>query len=212
MLHTFFQIRLLMGLVPFLGAILWWGIDSRDKYYEKSPYDVRASLAAAHVPTHILGQYVKGSRVTTPDDETVVTALIDENGTELMRFVTSVRPDGAGSQVDTEVLAPEGAHAARAAEVMKKQAFTMALMQKLADEHVAASIEGRPFDILAFNPMAKGVAEAAGYGDTFAQANADGAEFAKMEQELAEEARQRRNDVPMGEPIPDALPGDDWGN
>lgn len=212
MLHTLFQIRLLLGLVPFVGAILWMGIDSGAKHYEKSPAEVRSSLAAAYLPTHILGQYVKGSRVTTPDDDTVVTALIDENGSELMRFVTTVTPDGTGSQVATEVVAPEGAHAGRAAEAMKKQAYTMALMRKLADEHVAAAIEQRPFDILAFNPVAKGVAEAAGYGDTFAQANANGAEFAKMEQEMAEEAKKRQNDVPMGQPIPDAPPGDDWGS
>ena len=65
---------------------------------------VREALAAAYVPTHILGQYVKGSRVSTPDDHTVVTALVDENGMELMRFVTTVTPDGEGSEVSTEVL------------------------------------------------------------------------------------------------------------
>lgn len=212
MLHTLFQVRLLLGLVPFLGAVLWMGMDGGAKHYEKTPAEVRTSIAKAYLPTHILGQYVKGSRVTTPDDETIVTALIDENGSELMRFVTTVTPDGTGSEVATEVTEPEGKHAGRAAEAMKTQAFTMTLMRKLADEHVAAAIEGRPFDILAFNPMAKGVVEAAGYGDTFAQANADGAEFAKLEQELAEEAKKRQNDVPMGQPIPDAAPGGDWGS
>ncbi len=211
MLHTFFQIRLLLGLVPMLGVVLWMGIDSGAKHYDKTPYEVRAALAAAYVPTHILGSYVKGSQVSTPDDQTVVTALIGEDGTELMRFVTTVTPDGSGSEVATEVLAPEGEHAERAAEAMKKQGYAMALMRKLADEHVASAIEGRPFDMLAFNPMAKGIAQASGYGGTFAQANADAADFAKAEQEMeAEMDAAIAEATPYGEPMEDAAPEADW--
>ena len=212
MLHTLFQIRLLLGLVPFVGAILWMGMDGSAKHYEKSPAEIRSALSAAHVPTHILGQYVEGSRVTMPDDTTVVTALIDDNGSELMRFVTTVTPDGTGAQVATEVTAPQGKYAARAEEAMKKQGYTMVLMRKLADEHVAAAIEGRPFDMLAFNPMARTVADAAGYGATFDQANANAADFDKLEQDAEKELEKLKNDVPMGEPIPDSPVASDWGN
>jgi hypothetical protein len=208
MLHTLFQIRLLMGLVPFLGVVLWWGWDSGAKHYDKAPHEVHSALAAAYVPTHILGQYVKGSRVSSPDENTVVTALIDENGAELMRFVTTVTPDGTGSEVQTVVEAPEGEHSARAAEAMKKQAFTMALMQKLADEHVASAIEGRPFDMLAFNPMAKKMADAAGYGETFAEASATAAEISRDEQDAFAEGESDTSDY--GEPMSDAAPEGDW--
>lgn len=196
MFHTLFQIRLLLGLVPLLGGVLWLGMDSGGKHFAKSPSDVKAALSAAYLPTHVLGSYVKGSRVSISGD-TVVTALIDESGAELMRFVTTVTPDGSGSIVDTEVEAPEGIHAKGAAEAMKSQAFTMSLMAKLADEHVAAAIEGRPFDMMFGNPMAKQMASAVpGMQEQIDDANAGAAEMSRFEQ-----------DEEYG-----ADYGDDWGS
>lgn len=213
MLSTLFQIRLLFGLVPVLGVVLWMGMDSGAKHYEKSPREVRAAIAAAHVPTHILGQYVKGSRVSTPDDRTIITALIDENGRELMRFVTTVTADGTGSEVTTEVAAPQGAYAARAADAMQKQKLTMALMGKLADEHVASAIEGRPFDILAMNPAVRSIADATGYGETFDEASADAALMAEENQQAYAAGGSREDREPeFGEPMTDAAPDSDWGN
>ena len=183
MSHTYLKVRLLLGLAPAFGAVLWLGMDGGGTHYDKSPAQVKAALSAAYLPTHILGQYVKGSRVTMPDDKTVVTALIAEDGSELMRFVTTVIADGTGSEVDTEVRQPEGKYSKPAAEAMKSQAFTMSLMEKLADEHVAAAIEGRPFDMLAFNPMAKGIARAAGYDKQFNEASAAAMDMARAEQD-----------------------------
>lgn len=212
--YTIFKIRLLLGLVPALGAVLWMGWDGGETYYEKPPSEVMSALSSAYVPTHILGSYVEGSRVTMPDGKTVVTALIDANGAELMRFVTTVTADGTGSLVDTVVEAPEGEHAERAAEAMKSQAFTMSLMEKLADEHVAAAIEGRPFDMLAFNPMAKGMAQSMGYGEQIDEANAAAMEFSRMDQDdyagedgFADDAWVESS----GEPASDYESGDDWG-
>ncbi len=172
-----------------------------------------SALSSAYVPTHILGSYVEGSRVTMPDGRTVVTALIDRNGFELMRFVTTVEADGKGSLVDTVVEAPEGEHAERAAEAMKAQAFTMSLMEKLADEHVAAAIEGRPFDMLAFNPMARGIANSTGYGKQIDEANAAAMAFSQAEQDdetledgFADDAWVESS----GEPMSDYETSDDW--
>ena len=215
MLHTIFQIRLLLGLVPLLGGVLWLGMDGGSTYYDKSPAEVKAAISEAYVPVHILGQYVEGSRVTTPDDKTVVTALLDRDGTELMRFVTTVTPDGTGSQVDTVVTKPEGRHAKGAEEAMKTQAFTMSLMEKLADEHVAAAIEGRPFDMLAFNPAASGMMKAAGYEDTFNEINASAAEFSRIQQDNPEDetAAQFADDSwveSSGQPMSEFESGGGW--
>lgn len=214
MWHTILKVRLLMGLAPALGAVLWMGWDSGETYYERPPADVMSALSAAYVPTHILGSYVKGSRVTMPDGETVVTALIDEEGRELMRFVTTVTADGTGSLVDTVVEAPEGEHAKNAQEAMKKQAFTMALMETLADEHVASAIENRPFDMLAFNPMARGIANASGYGKHIDEANAAAMEFSRMDQQDTTEsgfADDSWVEPASTEPAADYQSGDDWG-
>lgn len=214
MLHTIFKIRLLLGLVPLLGAVLWMGVDGGETYYEKPPSAVMSALSSAYVPTHILGSHVEGSRVTMPDGKTVVTALIDRNGAELMRFVTTVRADGTGSLVDTVVEGPTGRHAERAAEAMKSQAFTMSFMEKLADEHVAAAIEGRPFDMLAFNPMAKGLAQSMGYGEHIDAANAAGSTFSQADQADGANESGFADDSwveSSGEPMSDYETDGGWG-
>lgn len=151
---TFLKVRLLFMFAPFLAGILWMGWNSGGEYYEQSPAEVRSSLMRARVPVHVLGSYVAGSRVFTPDDQTVVTSLVDANGNELMRFVTTVEPDGEGSQVDTEIEPPRGENAERAEQAMKQQGYAVSLLALVADEHVASAIEGRPFNMLAMNPAA----------------------------------------------------------
>ena len=216
MLHTLLQIRILLAIVPMLGAVLWLGAGGGETYYERPPSEVKAAIAQADLPLHILGQHVRGSRVSNPDDQTVVTALLDKDGTELMRFVTTVTPDGSGSSVETEVRGPEGRHAKGAAEAMKTQAFTMSLMEKLAVEHVAAAIEGRPFDMLAFNPMAKQLAVATGHDKMFNDANEAAMESAKSLQEM-EESEDGFSDDSWVEPssaapVTEYESGDDWGS
>lgn len=214
MMHTLFQIRLLLGLVPLLGGVLWFGMSGGAVHYDKTPHEVKAAIAAAYLPTHILGSYIHGSKVSTPDENTVVTSLLGENGAELMRFVTTVTADGTGSEVDTVVQPPEGDYAERAQEAMKSHAYTMALMEKLADEHVAAAIEGRPFDMLAFNPAAKAVANSAGYGDTFAEANAAAMKLAKAEQDDRAASPGFADDSAVGPSDPTPMydtASDDWG-
>lgn len=213
MMHTLFQVRLLLGLVPLLGGVLWFGMSGGATHYDKSPHEVKAAIAAAYLPTHILGSYIHGSKVTTPDENTVVTSLLGENDAELWRFVTTVTPDGTGSEVDTVVQPPQGEYAERAQQAMKTHAYTMTLMEKLADEHVAAAIEGRPFDMLAFNPAAKAMANATGYGDTFAEANASAMEMARAEQDDRKNGEGWADDssVEPTDPTPmDDTSGSDW--
>ncbi|MDG6080014.1 hypothetical protein E3U23_12530 [Erythrobacter litoralis] len=195
MWHTILKIRLLFGLVPALAVVLWAGIDSGETYYEKSPEEIRRAIASAYLPVHILGDTVKRSRVTQPADGTVVTALLDENDVELMRFVTTVTPDDTGATVKTDVVQPEGKHAERAHKAMKEQTFAMSLLEVLAEEHVAAAIEGRPFDMLAFNPTAKALAGPMGMAQDFDEINRLAAEDAAYMQDEAFREQY----------------GDDWG-
>lgn len=181
---TILKTRLFFMCVPFLAAMAWMGFSGSAKHYDRSPHDVKMALASAYVPTHVLGSYVAGSEVTLPDNDTVVTALIDDEGYELARFVTTVLPDGEGSSVSTEVQPPRGAHAERAEKAMKSQVIAMAMLEKVAEEHVAATIEGRPFDMLAMNPAAKAMAGAVpGMSAQIDQANEAAAEFSRMEQD-----------------------------
>jgi hypothetical protein len=155
-------------------------------YYEKSPEAVKTALKSAVLPYHILGEHAAGSKVTTPDGNTVVTAILGKDGNEMMRFVTTITADGAGSRINTDVQAPQGANSDRAKDTMKKQAFAMALMEKLAAEHVAAAVEGRPFDMMFATPgMSKGMAAMnPGMKAHFDQANANAEAFNKMKRDI----------------------------
>jgi len=173
----------MMSAVP-LGGVLWLGMGSGAQYYEVAPTQARAAISSAYLPTHVLGSYVKGSRVTRPDNETVVTALIGEGGVELMRFVTKVEPDGSGSSVTTTVEPPVGKNAERANKAMKSHGYVMALMNKVAQEHVDAAIEKRPFNMMALNPAGEAAANAIpGMKEQIAEANETAAMFSRMEQE-----------------------------
>jgi hypothetical protein len=174
-------------ILSVVGAALLAACGPSGTYYEKTPEQVAAALKKAYLPTHVLGSGIKRSKVTQPDPNTIVTALIGANGTEAMRFVTTITPDGTGSRVLTEVRAPEGVNNERANEVMADQAHVMALMDGLANEHVAAAIEGRPFDMMfATNPMAKGMlSNQPGVQEQINEANASAAEWSRMEQEMA---------------------------
>lgn len=173
----------MMAAVP-VGGIVWLGMGSGGQYYEVPPTQARAAISSAYLPTHVLGSYVKGSRVTRPDNQTVVTALVGEGDVELMRFVTKVEPSGTGSSVTTTVEPPVGKNAERAKKAMKSHAFVMSLMNKVAQEHVDAAIEKRPFNMMAFNPAGEAAVNAIpGMKEQIAEANESAAAFSRMEQE-----------------------------
>ncbi|MGB3807904.1 MAG: hypothetical protein WA936_11955 [Erythrobacter sp.] len=197
-------LRYVVGLVPILALILWMGVDGGGTEYARSPQDVRAALKSAHVPTHVLGQHVAGSRVRVVEGGHVVTALLDHEGREIIHFVSTIEERGGGSHVSTDVVPAPGEHAARAQEAMKKNAFATNLLDKLADEHVAAAIEGRPFDMMFATPPAakEMIGMTPGLGNQIADANASASELAQLQQDLAREEERRRFSKEYG---------DDWG-
>lgn len=187
----------MMFAVP-LGGVVWLGMGTGGEYYDVPPSEVRASLSSAYVPVHVLGTYVKGSRVTRPDDETVVTALTGEGGVELMRWVTRIEADGKGSSVSTTLEPPVGKNAERAAKAMESNGYIMALMAKVANEHVDAAIEKRPFDMMAFSPAGKAMTNSvSGMKEEVAAANETAAMVSRFEQDA------RRH--------PSAGPAGSWG-
>ena len=187
-----------------VGGVVYMGVGSAEQYYEVPPAHAMSRIASAYLPTHVLGTYVKGSRVTVSGSETVITSLIAQDGSELMRFVTTVKADGTGSAVSTTVEPPTGAHAERAAAAMQSQAYTMALMDQLAQEHVAAAIEQRPFNMLAFNPAGNAMLNAdPEIRDAIQQANEAAAIMAEMEQDSFHEGGGSQDWGDSG--------GSDWG-
>jgi hypothetical protein len=177
----------ILSLVP---ALLLAACGEQGVHYDKAPGEVKMALRMATLPLHVLGSQATGSRVTMPDDQTVVTAVLGPNQSEMIRFVTTVVADGTGSRVSTELVGPEGNNKDRAAKAMAANGYAMGMMDKLATEHVDAAITGRPFDMMfATAPMAKGMIQAnpelAGHIE---QANAAAAMMNEAKEEIDEVA------------------------
>ena len=179
-------------------------------YYEKPPAEVAKAIKGAYLPTHVLGSQIKRSRVTQPSPDTVVTTLLGAGGREMMHFVTTITPDGSGSRVSTELSVPEGVKD-RLDEAVSKDpmaAHAMGVMQMLAKEHVAAAIEGRPFDMTLGNPNAKAAMamnpEMKQHVDA---ANAAAADMARHEQQADFESSYGREWGESG-----SSSADGWGN
>jgi len=190
------------------GAVLLAACGQPGVYYEKTPEQVAAALKDAYLPTHVLGNGIKRSQVTQPDANTVVTTLIAADGSEAMRFVTTITAEGTGSRVLTAIEAPEGKHNQRAGEMMATEGYMMALMDGLAQEHVAAAIEGRPFDMtFGASPMAKGMLKnQPGLQEEIDRANASAMEMAREQQKWDSERRSGWDDSAgqaFGEPMVD---------
>jgi hypothetical protein len=195
-----------MVAVP-VGGAAWMSVASDGQYYDVAPAQALSRISNAYLPTQVLGSTVKGSRVTLSGKDTAITSLIAADGTELMRFVTTVEADGTGSSVSTTIEPPTGPHAERAAAAMQSQAYTMGLMELLAQEHVEAAIEQRPFNMLAMNPagdaMLKGMP---GMKEHIDQANEAAAMMAEMEQDAFASA-----DSGAELSVDSGFDGGDWG-
>lgn len=215
-LRTLRPLRYCLGLVPALAIVIWMGLDSGSSRYDRSPGEVRGALMGAHVPTHILGDTVSGSRVRREGENTVITALLDPSGREIMHFVTTIVPDGDGSQVSTEVHAAPGPAEPNGREAFGKNGFARAMLDKLAQEHVAAAIEERPFDMMfAAPPGAKQmIGMSPDMKDKIDNANASASEIAKYQQEAQAAHRQQQFRERYGENWGDSGFDDtgDWGN
>lgn len=190
-----------------VGGIAYMGMGASAQHYDVPQAQAMSRIANAYLPTHVLGTYVKGSRVSISGSDTVITSLIAQDGSELMRFVTTVKADGEGSAVSTTVQPPQGEHAERATAAMQSQAYTMALMDQLAQEHVAAAIEQRPFNMLAFNPAGEAMLNSMpGMKEQIDQANSAASMMAQMEQDAF-----ASGDGGAGWSDDAAYEGSDWG-
>lgn len=131
----------------FFAVILLGACSPQGTYYERSPDDIRDALSVATLPYHIFGSRVQGSKVSQPDEGTVITSVMGQDGIKLIDIVTKIAPDGTGSRVTVEVRPPDGENAARAAEALRSNGGAE-MMAQVANEHVAAVIEGRPFNMM----------------------------------------------------------------
>ena len=175
------QMNLKRLILPVCGAILLAGCGESGDYFEKAPDQSIAALKSAYFPARTIGGPIKSSRTFQGEGGVVITALLDQDGSEMLRIVTTVAAEGAGSRVKTELAPPNGT-----GEMPKLDTASVA---NFARAHVARVIEGRSVDLTAGTAMAgSAVGERAGAAATA---------FSYAE-EIADENRDRGQ-------------SDDWG-
>jgi hypothetical protein len=191
-------------LLSILGFFLLSACGESGKYYEKSPDAVISAIESAVLPT-VSDRSLVGSTVSKPDKNTIIVTAKDELGGDVFRIVTRLTPEGNGTRVET-----------RFEQLHKRKGHDPAMSQKFAVEHVAAAVEGRPFDMMfATAPVAKAVALAdPETAERVKNAGAAMTAFSKMEQDSHQDRKQRKFDEEYGDDW--AASGDDddagWGD
>lgn len=137
----------------FLLALALTGCGNSGTFYDKSPSAVAMSLRATKLPSYMMGETIMGQRVTQPDKDTVVISAIATNQSEAVRFIVKLKPEDEGTRVAVNVQAPEGQNKVR----FEKSGNGAAKLTPFAQEHVAAAIEGRPFEMSAMTPGSKAI-------------------------------------------------------
>ena len=146
---------------PVVAALLLVACGQQGTFYEKSPDEVVAALRSAHLPLALIGQEDGSSRVRANDDGTVSTIIVNARGEDMLQLVTTIIPEGTGSRVSMALRPPEGRHAERVAQALSSNDYARSMMSRLADEHLAAAMEGRRFDLtFASPPMARAMLNA----------------------------------------------------
>ncbi|MEL7188922.1 MAG: hypothetical protein AAGK17_05165 [Pseudomonadota bacterium] len=158
-------------------------------YYEKSPEDVLSAIEKQDMPYHMFGDTIAARSVTRPSDDVVVVALVDKMGAEQMRIVAQVSADGSGSRVITQAQDIHG----KLGESNAESSLVGGMFQELAEEHVTAAIEGRPFDMLFATPsVAKAMIEANPEArEKLDQLNQSGQAMGEMQQKMYDKVKQR---------------------
>lgn len=138
--------RVLCNIILMSAAMLIGACSQSGTYYDKTPDAIAAALTDANLSPMLAGD-ISDKTVSRPNPNTIVITGNDELGGDVFRIVANLTPDGSGTVVNTKF---ELLH--------KKKGHDEYMAQKMATEHVAAAIEGRPIDVMAAaNPLAKAV-------------------------------------------------------
>jgi hypothetical protein len=160
----------LLRFFPTLAALLLLtSCGDSGQHFEKPPPAAVAALKAAQFPTILFGRQIRKSR-TFEEGGTVIIALLGKDDDEKLRIAATIAPDGTGSRVETELRPPVGGSAIKGLDTDSMNGF--------AKEFVAATMEGRSFDLGFGGPL---------YGSKVSQMAGDAAiEMSKTEDEAQE--------------------------
>ena len=138
------RIRMKKTIVIMAASLLLAACGAEGTYYEKSPASVAAAITDAELSPMLAGE-ASDSTVSKPNSDTVVITGNDAFGGDIFKITATLTPEGNGTRVQTQF-----------ALLHKKKGYDEYMAQKMAQEHVAAAIEGRSVDIMAAaNPVAK---------------------------------------------------------
>lgn len=156
------------------------GLGEKGEVYPIRGSELRAKLASIEPPFGVFGSQAIDWRVIRQGDGSVIWAIQDKDGLELLRFRASTSDEGpTETRVAIEVEPPQGRFHDQVANGMASHQSTVALYRAAMTEQVDAELENREFDLARISG-AMGVAVVANMSEI-------GANFDKM----AEDDRRR---------------------
>ncbi|MEM6475990.1 MAG: hypothetical protein AAF687_07475 [Pseudomonadota bacterium] len=187
-----------------LASTLLAGCGFQGEYYDATPEQATFRIKNAPMPTPFLGTGVARKEVITAEDGSIVTLFKNKAGKTGIQISATITPDGEGSRIATSVVYDKSKLGSGA-----ESAMASGLITKLGEEHVAAAVEKRPFDMMfAAGPMAKGMmANNPGMAKQMQEAN-------RMASEMAQAQRRGSYDSEYGGWGSEngGGSGADWGN
>lgn len=123
------------------------GMFGKGEVYPIAGRDVRNTLGSTEPPMGVLGSQAVNWRVSRNGDGTVNWLVLDENGTELVRFWAKSTDEGpASTRVEVGLDPPHGKHHDRVAKGMESHAAIVDFYETAMTEQVDSALEKRPFE------------------------------------------------------------------
>lgn len=123
------------------------GFFAKGETYAIPSATLRGMLLNTEVPLAIFGDAEVHSRAMEKGDDTVVWAVSEKTGKELLRFSAKLIPSGDGTTVVVDVLPPEGPNKDRVAQGLADHITIRNLYHAAMTEQIDARLEGRFFDL-----------------------------------------------------------------
>ena len=137
------SVGILLATVAAMVVFTYW--PEHGQVFDRTPAEVRSTLAGLDLPPHVFGSVPKKVKVLTPSPGTMVWS-ITENESEEMRYVVTLTAQGAGAtRVKVDVTGRTGTPIADVASYSVRTRAVRNIYVIAMKEQIAAALEQRDF-------------------------------------------------------------------
>lgn len=123
-----------------------WGAQSQ--HYSKSPDEVRNAILSAKIQTDWLGETAR-LEVTQEKPSLLISRFVNHSGQASLKITSSIASSFGGTRVINSFEMDESALSSADKEALRTADENV--LERYANEHIAAAVEDRDFDILALS-------------------------------------------------------------